>query len=259
MLALVRRPEQAALVRELGATDVVVGDIEDQTTMAVAMQGIRAIYYICPNMHPHEIAIGERMIVAAQQAGVKHFVYHSVLHPQAEAMPHHWAKLRVEEHLFESGLPFTILQPTAYMQNVLAQRQSILQDGVFPVPYNAGARLSLVDLDDVGEAAAIVLTQSGHHYATYELCGTWPLSQEEVAAEIGGQLGDDVRVQVVDLANWQEQAQQVGLGPYQIDTLSRMFRYYDAFGLVGNPNALSWLLGRSPTSLSEFVRHSFLT
>ena len=256
--ALVRRPEQAALVRGLGAADALIGDIQDRKTIAAAMQGIRAIYYICPNMHPHEIAIGEMMIEAAQQAGVKHFVYHSVLHPQIESMPHHWAKLRVEERLFESGLPFTILQPTAYMQNILAQQQRILQDGVYPLPYRTGARLSLVDLADVGEAAAIVLTQPGHCYATYELCGTRPLSQDEVATAISKQIGRDVHPQVVDLADWREQARRSGLGPYQIDILSCMFRYYDAFGLVGNANVLGWLLGRSPTNLSEFIHRSFI-
>jgi hypothetical protein len=33
-------------------------------------------------------------------------VYHSVLHPQTEQMPHHWHKLRVEEMLLESRLPW---------------------------------------------------------------------------------------------------------------------------------------------------------
>ena len=113
------------------------------------MQGVRAIYYICPNMHPHEIAIGEMMIEAALQAGVEHFVYHSVLHPQAEAMPHHWPKLRVEERLFESGLAFTILQPAAYMQNILAQRQRILQMAFLFCPMALTPAISLVDLADV--------------------------------------------------------------------------------------------------------------
>jgi uncharacterized protein YbjT (DUF2867 family) len=255
--ALVRRSEQVPSLRELGANEVIIGDIQDQVTIIRALQSTQALYFICPNMHPREFAIGEMMIENAQRAGIEHFVYHSVLHPQTGSMPHHWAKLRVEERLFESALPFTILQPSAYMQNILAHRQRILQEGMVPLPYSAEARISLVDLYDVGEAAAVVLTQPGHLFATYELCGTQALSQDEVAAAIGRQIGREVQVQVVDLANWQEQAKRSGLGAYQIDTLSSMFRYYDAFGLVGNPNLLGWLLGRSPTSLSEFVRRSF--
>ena len=72
-------------------------------------------------------------IRAAQSAGVERFVYHSVLHPQVEIMAHHWQKMRVEEQLFESGLSFTILQPAAYMQNVLAG-----WDGRFELDADAG-------------------------------------------------------------------------------------------------------------------------
>ena len=118
--AFVRRPEQAAEVRRLGAQEVVAGELLDEGTIRSAMKGARAVYHICPNMNPDEAAIGRLVIQAAQDAGVEHFVYHSVLHPQTQKMDHHWQKLRVEEMLFESGLTFTILQPAPYMQNLLA-------------------------------------------------------------------------------------------------------------------------------------------
>ncbi len=73
---------------------------------------------------------------------MRRFVYHSVLHPQIEAMPHHWAKMRVEEMLFAAGFDLTILQPTAYMQNILGAWRGIVEDGVFRVPYPVETRLS---------------------------------------------------------------------------------------------------------------------
>ena len=94
--ALVRRPEQGRAIEDLGARDIVAGDMRDEGTLTQAMQGVQAIYHICPNVSPDEVAIGQAAIVAARTAGVEHFVYHSVLHPQTEAMPHHWLKLRVE-------------------------------------------------------------------------------------------------------------------------------------------------------------------
>ena len=144
--ALVRRSEQASALHDLGVEDVIIGDLENPDTLMDACRDVASVYHICPNIHPHEFEIGERVIEAARAAGVRHFVYHSVLHPQTEAMPHHWKKLRVEERLFESGLPFTILQPAPYMQNVLAHRQRIVEAGQFPVPYGAATRLALVDL-----------------------------------------------------------------------------------------------------------------
>ena len=99
--ALVHRPEQIRTVREFGAPEVVVGDMRDQVALGRAACGVQAIYHICPNMNPDEVAIGEVVIAAARAAKVERLVYHSVLHPQTEAMPHHWHKLRVEERLFE--------------------------------------------------------------------------------------------------------------------------------------------------------------
>src|SRR6185436_12761799 len=109
--AFVHREEQASILTSLGVEKVMVGDLHDRDAIHAAMQRMRAVYHICPNMSPDEAVIGKLVIGEAHAAGVEHFVYHSVLHPQAEQMNHHWQKMRVEEMLFESGLRFTILQP----------------------------------------------------------------------------------------------------------------------------------------------------
>ncbi len=254
--ALVHRSEQAQSLEALGVQDVLAGDMRDQATMDQAAQGMRAVYHICPNISPDEVVIGQAAIAAARSAGVEHFVYHSVLHPQTEAMPHHWQKLRVEEKLFESGLPYTLLQPSAYMQNVLAHWEQILAQGVYPVPYAIETRLGMVDLEDVAAAAATVLTQAGHAGATYELAGAEALTQVAVAAILSQLLGRPVRAEVVSRQAWKERAQASGLGDYQVQTLLKMFDYYERYGFWGNPRVLSWLLGRPPTPFAAFVaRH----
>lgn len=254
--ALVHRPEQARPVQQLGARQVTVGDMRDPGTMKRATLRVRAVYHICPNVSPDEVAIGQAAMDAACSAGVEHFVYHSVLHPQTEDMPHHWHKMRVEEALFKSGLAFTILQPTMYMQNLLAQWAGILEQGVYATPYSAETRLSMVDLTDVARAAAIVLSEPGHEGATYELVGTRAMSQDQVAAVLSRELGRAVRVTAVPREVWREGAGAAGLGQYQVDTLIKMFEYYERYGLEGNPTALGWLLDRAPTSLDDFVRRS---
>jgi uncharacterized protein YbjT (DUF2867 family) len=251
--ALVHHPHQKAFVKDLGAREAVVGDMRTQTIMDEAARGMRAIYHICPNVSPDELPIGRAAIAAARKAGVERFVYHSVLHPQTEAMPHHWKKLRVEEQIFESGLPYTILQPTAYMQNVLAQWEQIVSEGVYHVPYAVETRLGMVDLGDVAAAAAIVLTEPGHTGATYELAGGEALSQEEVAASLSQQLSRKVIAQAIPLSVWEQGARAAGLGEYQVKTLLSMFRYYDRHGFWGNPQVLSWLLHRPPTTFAAFV------
>jgi NAD(P)H dehydrogenase (quinone) len=191
---------------------------------------------------------------AVQARGVKRFVYHSVLHPQIEAMPHHWRKMRAEEMLFGLGLDLTILQPTAYMQNILGALPGIFAGGAFRVPYPVTTRLSLVDLQDVAEAAALVLTTDGHAGATYELAGTDPLSQVEVATAIGRALGRPVRAEAETVESWQQRARAAGIGEYESATLAAMFRYYAAHGLIGNSRVLASVLGRKPNDLAAFLR-----
>lgn len=251
---LVRRAEQTAVLHSLGVSDVVVGDVRETAVLTQALHRVQAIYHICPNMQPDEVEIGQNVITAAQKAGISHFVYHSVLHPQTEKMPHHWHKLRVEEMLFESGLPFTILQPSVYMQNILANWQTILDAGLYQTPYPITTRLSLVDVADVAAAAAIVLTEPGHTEATYELVGPQALSQEEVAQVLSQEIGRFVQAAELPLEIWVQQSQKAGLGIYQRETLVKMFKYYAHFGLIGNGQVLRWLLKRPSTTLATFIQ-----
>jgi uncharacterized protein YbjT (DUF2867 family) len=251
--ALVHYPGQIQTVEALGVQEVLVGDLLSKSALDEAFQDARAVYHIPPNVSAEEETIGKNMIAAARSAGSEHFVFHSVLQPQIEAMPHHWRKLRVEEALIQSGLSFTILQPTAYMQNILAQWDIIFQKGSYSVPYPGETRVSMVDLDDVAQAAAVVLSEPGHTGATYELVGVHAISQNEVAAILSQKLNRPVRVTVTSLNDWEEQARASGLGDYQVNTLVRMFRYYADYGFEGNSHVLSWLLGRAPTSFEDFV------
>ncbi|MCB9079589.1 MAG: NmrA family NAD(P)-binding protein [Anaerolineaceae bacterium] len=251
--ALVYRAEYIKQVEVIGSREGFVGDLQDEAALTQAARGCYAIYHICPNMHPAEINIGRRVIAAAGQAGVQRFVYHSVLHPQVEAMPHHWHKMRVEEMLFESGLDFTILQPAAYMQNILGGWPAIVSQGVYRVPYPIDTRLSVVDLNDVANVAAKVLTEPGHTGATYELAGPENPSQNEVALLLSDLLGHPIDAEQITIEAWTEGAKKAGLGTYQIETLVKMFRYYERYNFEGNANVLGWLLGRPPTTLRTFL------
>jgi uncharacterized protein YbjT (DUF2867 family) len=252
--ALVRREDYAAIVSALGAEKVIVADMSERDAVRSAMQGARSVYHICPNMSPDEAAIGNLVVDEARKAKVEHFVYHSVLHPQTEKMHHHWQKLRVEEALFESGLPFTVLQPAPYMQNLLTSWKTIMEQGMLRVPYSVDARFSFVDLEDVAEAAKIVLTKPKHLNATYELAGTAPVSHIEVAEMLGRVLNREVRAEREDVAEWKKRSQ--GLSDYAAENLVAMFDYYDRCGLAGNTNVLTWLLGREPTSVESFLQRT---
>src|SRR5450755_3253114 len=200
--AFVRSPAHEATLNAIGVAEIVIGMMDDADSVARAVRGAEAIYHICPNVSPHEVAFAKTLVAAATQLAVPRLVYHSVLHPQIEAMPHHWAKLRVEEMLFSSTLDVTILQPTAYMQNSLAQWNLMTREGLYRVPYPVEARLSLVDLDDVAAAAALALLDAGHSGATYELVGTASLSQIEIAETFGRALNRTVLAEAESIESW---------------------------------------------------------
>jgi len=254
--ALVHKDAQIQLLQDLGAQEVIVGDMSSRKTMNQASRGVKSVYHICPNVSPDEIKIGEIVIRAAQSTGVEHIVYHSVLHPQIESMPHHWKKMRVEELIFESGLAYTILQPAPYMQNILAYWDDIVNKSKYTVPYAGNTRLNSVDLEDVAEIAAMVLSEPGYEGAIYELCGAENLSQIELTQILSRYLGHRVDVEVVPLDEWEVSSRNKGMGDYQVNTLIKMFKYYEQFGLIGNSHILECLLHRSPTSYVSFIEQT---
>lgn len=254
--AMVFRPDQVDGIVGLGADEVMVGGFLDENSLVRSLDGVRAVYHICPNVHPREVEIGEAVISGALGAGVDHFVFHSVLYPDVEAMPHHWLKFRVEQQLKASRLPFTILRPCAYMQNLLPQIPQMAANGRLEVPYDVEAKLSVVDLRDVVAAAAKVLSESGHEGNTYELCGPEPISHRRMAREWERVLGRPVEAVAIDPAEWEEQARSSGLGDYAIDALLKMFSWYDRVGFAGSPSDLERLLGRSAGSFVEFARRA---
>ena len=84
-----------------------------------------------------------------------------------------------------------------------------------------------------------MLTADGHGGATYELAGSEPLSQTEVAAAIGASLKIPVRAEAESVESWQVRARAGGMGEYECATLAAMFRYYAAHGLIGNSHVLA--------------------
>jgi NAD(P)H dehydrogenase (quinone) len=214
---------------------------------------IEAIFHICPNMCPEEVEIGRNILLAAKRSGVKHFVYHSVLHPQVQSMPHHWNKLMVEEQVLSSGINFTILQPTAYLQNIVPYWQRIVTEGVYEVPYPAETRLSMVDLEDVAQAASVVTNNPGYYAGIFELVATQPYSQDEVAQIIGARIHKEVHVIQGSRTVWERNARQNGMNDYAVVTLLSMFEYYEKYGMRGNPHVLQSIINRTPLDLPEFI------
>ena len=252
--AFVRSAEQKKHAEAQGAAETVIGDLTQAADIRQAFEGISKVLHICPNVHPDEIWIGAEVIEAAKAAEVEQFVFHSVMHPQVEAMPHHWNKMRVEEMLVQSRLPFTIVQPASYMQNL--PLEPIRTEGVLRVPYDLQARHSMVDLADVAEVYTRLLTETGHLYATYEIAGPQGLDHLEIAELLSTAFNRPVTAVRENLDGWRLRTQQSGLSTYAIETLVKMFEYYDRHGFIGNSGVLQYLLQRPPTTFNSYLHRT---
>ena len=101
--AMVHHARSAEQIAAIGVAETIWGDVEDKNVVERACEGIEAIYYIAPNMTPAERSIGRNMIAGAKANSISRFVFHSVLHTQLEALPHHWERHFVEQDIINSG------------------------------------------------------------------------------------------------------------------------------------------------------------
>ncbi|EWT07469.1 nmra family transcriptional regulator [Intrasporangium chromatireducens Q5-1] len=218
-------------------------DLETGLGLERALAGADAVYHLAPNVHPDEVGMARRVADAAGAAGVSRFVFHSVLHPDDDAMPHHVRKGEAER-LIRVRLPgATVLRPAAYHQNVLGSALG----GRIRVPYSLDAPFTNVDLDDVAEVAARVLTECGHEGRSYDLVGPERYSVRELAAVAADVLGREVVAEQIPLSEWLA-GPGGGLGEERTAALLAMFEAYDREGFADESDDLERLLGRRPAT-----------
>ncbi|HEV7211011.1 MAG TPA: NmrA family NAD(P)-binding protein [Blastococcus sp.] len=240
------RPELTAL-----GSEVAVADLRRPDTVAPHLRGADALYLIWPNFDPGEAAAAVALLAAARRAGIPRVVYHSVLRPFARAMPHHAAKDRVEEALDRGGPGWRVLQPCAYADNLDAGLAEVARTGRFRSPWGLVQPQSLVDLRDVADAAAVLLTENGLDGGTFEAAGPEPLTAPRIAELLSARLGRPVTA-VDDVPDGP--VPPVGGSPeeYAAHCLQRMFDHYRAYGFAGSPRVLEALLGRPART---YARH----
>ena len=240
-------------LKALGASGFAIGDMLDVDFVDSAVMGCNKVLHAGPFIHPEERQIADNLVAAAKLHHVQHFIYCSVLQPLRKGVSVHEVKLGVEAMIIESGLAYSILQPAVYMQYLIPAWQQVLESGVHALTMSTNEHFSLVDLDDVAEAVAIIAAEGGHEYARYELAGLQGLNQEDVAAIISEVTGRSIKAESLSMEQFEQEISRRNLAPGQVEHFLAMHSYYGRYGLVGNPNVLAWILGRVPRSFQQFV------
>lgn len=239
---LVREAASADKVRARGAAEVAIGNLGDRASVDRALDGVTSVFYIAPAFLSDEAQVGKAMVAAAIAAGVRRFVFSSVIHPILSGLPNHAMKAPVEEAILDSDLEYTFLHPTLFFQNYAASWSRIVGTGTLAEPWSTNTRFSRVDYRDVADVAAIALTEDRLLYGTFELCAEGALDRHGVAALAGEVLRRDIKAKRVDPAT---------LGP-ETTPMRPMFEHYDHFGLRGNALTLRAILGREPRTLRAY-------
>jgi len=251
--AITRNPERAKLFP--GDVEVRFGDLQSVDALSDALSGATSIHYIPPSLDARDPEYVRNIIAAAENAGVRRVVYHSVLHPNTPEMPHHIRKAGCERLFRDSKLSWTVLQPAMYVQTALAYFD--VAAGILSPPYNTTRPFTLIHEEDLAEAAAVIHTTDSHVFASYELAGSEQLDFAAMGERLGVLLDRPVATRTVDAEAYVARfAEKRSLTDEQARERWLMFDYYDRHGLLGNGNVLRMLLGREPTTFSDAARHS---
>lgn len=186
--ALIRDPraERSRALAELGA-ELVVGDLEDEWSLARAFATVPVAYAITTPFESGadaEVRQGDTIIRAAAQAGLPWLVLASVAAADRAPVPHFRSKAMVESQLRATSIPWTVVAPSYFYENVLGARQSIAA-GVLPLPLPPTTPLHQVALRDLGAVVAAILDRRDEHLsARIEIAADAP-TPEEMATAIG--------------------------------------------------------------------------
>ncbi|MBW6529315.1 SDR family oxidoreductase [Sphingomonas sp. RRHST34] len=179
--AMARKQEQIDRLRQDGV-DAALGDLDRPETLTAAMTGIDTLFLVTAP-EPPQVARETAAIDAARRAGVGRIVKISASDCNVRSkIPWARAHALIDHHLRASGVDWTILMPTAFMQNFLWFTKPVAK-GYLPLGAGKGS-VSWIDSRDIARVAATVLTQDGHSRATYFLTGPQTFDMKDAAAQL---------------------------------------------------------------------------
>jgi uncharacterized protein YbjT (DUF2867 family) len=259
-----RKADVRLLVRKRDAAtpagvEAVIGDLLDPVSVEKAMVGVDKLYLLNAVL-PDELTQGLIAYDLAKKLKLRHVVYHSVFRvDHFKDVPHFASKLAIESALREFDIPFTVIRPNYFIQNDATLKDALTKTGIYPMPLGQ-AGISVVDVRDIAEAAAIALTSDGHFGKTYNLNGPEVVSGPKAASIWSKVLGKEIRYAGDDMDAFEEQMRKRAPSWSAFD-IRMMFEGYLERGFIaedGDLETLTKLLGHAPRRYEDFARETFL-
>lgn len=252
--AMVRDRQDAARAPQRVAT--MIADFSDAASLREALRGIDSVFLVCGPV-PELVTLEGKMIDACREAGVRHIVLSSALgagdFPKSFPSWH----FQAEQKLQASGIAWTILRPNGFMQNIVPfNAPTIVSQNAFYAAMS-DARVSLIDVRDIGAVAAAILRDPPAHAGkVYELNGPEALSNYDVAERISRIAGR--KVSYVDIP---EEAQRkamldAGMPESRVKPILELQEYYRTGRCATVDGLVAKLLGRPERSLDSYLREN---
>ena len=249
--ALVRDPMRASDIR-LPGVEIAVGDLAAPDTLDKALSGIDRVFLLSP-ADPEQVALQGNAIDASKRAGVRHVVKVSVAGgPDSGTQIGRW-HWTTEKQLESSGIGFTMLRPSLYMQQTLTLAPSIAATGSFSVPMGTG-EVAMVDTRDVAAVAVRALTTDGHDRKIYDLTGPEALSFDAMADLISEAIGKRVSYVHVPPEYARKQMLADGVPRWLADDMLVLFSTFrEGYGSAVS-QTVEKVTGQKPRTFRQFAR-----
>lgn len=265
LILLTRTPAKLAGLARLGC-DVRKGDYDDEESMRRAFAGGERMLMLSAVKVGYRIPQHQRAVNAAVAAGVEHVVYTSFAGSEGAdtslAVKDHRA---TEQMLFDSGLDWTILRNTQYIDAVIeAQAPHALRAGRWTA-CAADGKLSQVTRDDCVAAAIAVMLGKGQANTIYDITGPDLLSFREIADMISEIAEAPIEYDVVDDEGMYAFFDSLGIPrvavpdqvvnaiPWSSDDMVSFERAVREGHMAVLSDHVELLTGKAPTSLREFA------
>jgi len=227
------------------SAEIVELDFARPATLAAAVRGVDAVF----SATPYELLPdAERALIdAAKAGGVERCVKLSAMGVDADPNSPH---MLAERALKESGLAWTVLRPTFFMQNYATMVAASVRAGAIYEAAADGAS-SFVDLRDIAAVAVAALTKPGHAGKTYTLTGPAALTRAEVAAALSRAIGRKVEYVAVDDAALR--GAMAGAPPALIELMSGLYGAVRQGYTAAVSEDFAHVTGRAPSDFAAFA------
>ncbi len=231
--ALTRKPQSMAAeeLRSLGA-EVFAGDLEDGVSIERAAEGADAFFLMSPlDRGPEaELRGGRWAAWAAKDAGVKHLVYSSVAGTEwVTGIPTVDSKRRVELYIQELGIPFTIVAPVFFMDNLLGPMfLEGLSGGKLSMPLPPARKLQMIAVADIAAFVRMVLERPSEFQGKRIEIASDDLAGPEMANVLAHTTGSPIGFAQGSLAKLRAQN----------ETMARLWEWFDRVGFDADIDAL---------------------